>query len=74
MQSWQEFSPRNLAGCAFSCALQTTDHFLFLFQEGILQAGPYKQLPARVNSWKLKQIILKIERAAGDQHVKIRTR
>lgn len=29
--------PRNLAGCAFSCALQTTDHFLFLLQEGILQ-------------------------------------
>lgn len=43
-------------------------------EEGILQAGPYKQLPARVNSWKLRQIILKIERAAGDQHVKIRTR
>jgi len=43
--------------------------------EGIFQAGPYKQLPASVNSWKPKHIILKIEaRAAADQHVKIRMR
>lgn len=70
--------PKNLAGCDFSCALQTTDHFLFRWpneeRKGFFQSRPYKQLSASVNSWKSKHIILKIERAAADQRMKIRTR